>query len=294
MISLKPLTTGSRSRPLAARAGAMLAAASLLTAFVAGCSTSSTSEDTSSAESSAEASTSAAASGTSSTAPASDQPLPDGPQLTAESAKTTETLRSVHLVLQATDLPNLPVESVEADVTNLPEGTASAFGTANFRPAPEQEYVQTEFLAVNRVMYTKAPDGSYIDVGTTEKIYDPGVILDKEIGLAHVIAEVQNPVAVGRDEIDGVAVVEVTGTIAPDIIDKIVPRLGADTTEPLPVTLWIADVAPPAAGQETTVPSEAESTGAGPNLVRINIVRDAGNVDVTLSKWAEPVTVPTP
>lgn len=276
----------------------MLAAASLLAALVAGCSTSSTtSEDTSAAESTAESSeatSSASATAGATEAPAADTPLPDGPQIISESARTTETLRSVHLLLAAVDLPELPIESVDADVTNEPQGQGQAVGNASFRPAQDEPYVSTDFLVVDKTMYTKAPDGSYVSVGPAEQIYDPGVILDRERGIAKVIASIQNPVAEGREEIDGIAVVKVTGTIDPAIVDPIVPRLGADVTEPLPVTVWIADVAPPAEGQETTIPSEDASPGAGPNLVRINIVKGAGNVDVTLSNWAEPVTIPTP
>lgn len=295
MISLKSRTTGLPSRPSTARAGALVAAASLLAVFVAGCSNPTSTEETTS-ESAGASSTPAASASTSAaaSAPASEQPLPEGPQIIAESARTTETLRSVHLVLKSTNLPNLPVESVDADVTNLPEGAASAVGTANFRPSRDEEYVQTEFLAVDRVMYVKAPDGSYTDMGASERIYDPGVILDKDMGLAHVISEVQDPVVIGREDLGGVATIKVEGFIAPDVIDPVVPRLGADTTEPLPVTLWIADVPPPAAGEEPTIADDAQSTGAGPNLVQINIVRDDGNVNVVLSKWAEPVTIPTP
>lgn len=295
MISFTSKPTGSRSRPSAATAGALLAAASLLAAFVAGCSTESTTSESTSAETSAESSAaSSSAAAATSSVPATEQPLPEAAQLLSEAAKTMQTLKSVHLVLAATNLPTLPVETVDADVTNEVQGQGQAVGTANFRPAQDQDFVQTDFLVVDKVMYTKAPDGSYVAVGPAETIYDPGIILDQNLGLAKVLSSVADGKTDGRETLDGSPTVIVSGTIDPKIIDPIVPTLGADVTEPLPIKLWIYDVAPPEAGAETSQASEAPSTGQGPNLVQMQIDKGDGSVLVTLSKWAEPVTIPTP
>ena len=95
----------------------------------------------------------------------------------------------------------------------------------------------------------------------------------------------------GREGIDGVETVKVSGTIEAAIIDPVIPTLGQGGGT-LPITLWIADVAPSAT--PTSVPSDAPSPGTGPNLVRMVVEKGDGNVDVTLSAWAKPVEIPSP
>jgi len=76
-------------RPRLAGAAPALLAATLITALVAGCSSSDDGADTASA-------------------PATG-PLPDAAQIVQESARTTQTLQSVHLDLDVNNIPNLPV-----------------------------------------------------------------------------------------------------------------------------------------------------------------------------------------
>ncbi|WP_327140804.1 LppX_LprAFG lipoprotein [Nocardia sp. NBC_01327] len=254
---------------------AVVAAAALMGALVTGCSSSD----------------SGSSSTTSAGAPATG-PLPDGAQLIAESSRTTQTLQSVHLDLQVTNIPNLPVDYVKADITNQPQGSGQALGEAKVRVKEnDPTWTETKFLVVDKTLY--AGDGTkYAPVGPAEKIYDPGVILDKDKGIAHVIAEVQNPKAEARETIDGVNTVKVTGTIDTAVIDPVVPRIG-QTAGVLPITLWIADVAPPTTSA-SALPSSAASPGTGPNLVRAVVTKDAGNVNLTLSGWGKPVTVAKP
>lgn len=205
-----------------------------------------------------------------------------------------QTLQSVHIALTATNLPKLPVSSVDADVTNQPQGTGRAVGDAKFRPTPNDPFVDTQFLVTDKTFYTKDADGKYVARGPADKIYDPGIILDKDLGLANVIKNVQNPKVETRETINGVATVKVSGTIDAATIDPVVPTLGQGGGQ-LPITLWIADVFPSGtATPTTTLPSEAASPGTGPNLVRMVVNKDQGSVDVTLSNWAKPVDIPSP
>lgn len=217
--------------------------------------------------------------------------LPEGTQLVAESAKTTQTLKTVHLNLDVKNLPNLPVETVSADVTSETEGSGAAKGQAKVKLTPDAAFTDQEFLVVDKQLYSKKGAG-YVGVGGAEKIYDPGIILDKDKGLANVIANVKNAKAESRETIDGVATVKVTGTIDAAVIDPIVPRVG-EAGGTLPITLYIADVAPPT-GTASTLPSAASSPGTGPNLVRAVIKKDDGTVTVTLSNWAKPVKIVKP
>ncbi|MGN2641768.1 LppX_LprAFG lipoprotein [Nocardia takedensis] len=254
------------------RLGAVAVAASLFTAIVTGC----TSDD----------------SGNSTTAATATGPLPDAAQIVQESSRTTQTLQAVHLDLEVQNIANLPVESVAADVTNQPQGAGAAQGEAKVRTKPDAPFINAKFVVVDKSMWAQLEDGKYADLGPSEKIYDPGIILDKDKGLANVIAQVQNPKVEGRESVEGVAVVKVTGTIDSKVIDPIVPRLG-EGGGTFPITLYIADVAPPSTSVAAQ-PSTAASTGAGPNLVRAVIKKDGGTVNVTLSDWAKPVTVTKP
>ncbi|MGW6726174.1 LppX_LprAFG lipoprotein [Nocardia sp. NPDC055029] len=223
------------------------------------------------------------------TAPPTGQ-LPDGAQLVKESAKTTQTLRTVHLNIDVKNLPNLPVETVSADVTNETQGSGAAMGEAKVKLTPESAFTEAKFLVVDKVLYTQT-GGRYVPAGPAEKVYDPGVILDKDKGIANVIANVQNPKAESREVINGINTVKITGTIDAAVIDPIVPRVG-ENAGTMPITLWIQDTAPPAS--DSTKPSDAASTGEGPNLVRAVVKRDQGEVTVGLSNWAKPVNIVKP
>ncbi|MGV9840059.1 LppX_LprAFG lipoprotein [Nocardia niigatensis] len=249
-------------------------AAAAAAALVSGCSSSSSSDSKAT---------------TSQAAPPSQ--LPDGAQIVAESSKTTQTLQSVHVVMDVKNLPTLPVESLKADVTNQPQGQGQAIGEAKVKVKPDADFTDTKFMVVDKTLYTG--DGSkYSPVGPAEKVYDPGVLLDKDKGLAFAIGQVKDAKAVDREKIDGVDVVKVTGTIDAATFDPIVPQIGKDGGS-FPITLYIKDVAPPS-GSGTTLPSTAASPGTGPNLVRAVVTKDAGTVTVTLSDWAKPVHVTKP
>ncbi len=218
--------------------------------------------------------------------------MPDAANILQASAKTTQTLHSVHVALTTTNLPDLPMETVNADVTNQPQGSARAVGDAKVRTQPGSPFIETSFVVTDKTLYTKNADGKYTSMGPAQKIYDPGIVLSKDKGLAHLIEQVQDPKVDGRETINGVATFKVSGTIDSAVVDPIVPRLGQGGGT-LPIILWIADV-PPAATPTTTLPSDAPSPGNGPNLVQFVVNKDQGNVQVTLSNWAKPVDIPNP
>lgn len=162
---------------------------------------------------------------TTASSPSPGSPSPEAQQILQDSSKATKGLHSVHVVVTVNNLSTLPFESVDADVTNQPQGNGQAVGNAKVRMKPNTPVVATEFLVTNKTMYTKR-GGDYVSVGPAEKIYDPGIILDKDRGLGAVVGQVQNPTIQGRDAIDGLATVKVSGTIDAAVIDPIVPQLG--------------------------------------------------------------------
>lgn len=216
---------------------------------------------------------------TTASSPSPGSPSPEAQQILQDSSKATKGLHSVHVVVTVNNLSTLPFESVDADVTNQPQGNGQAVGNAKVRMKPNTPVVATEFLVTNKTMYTKR-GGDYVSVGPAEKIYDPGIILDKDRGLGAVVGQVQNPTIQGRDAIDGLATVKVSGTIDAAVIDPIVPQLGKGGGR-LPITLWIVD-------------TNASTPAPAANLVRMVIDKDQGNVDITLSNWGAPVTIPNP
>ena len=182
------------------------------------------------------------------------------------------------------------MESVDADVTNQQKGNGQAVGTAHVRMQPSAAAVTKQFLVTNKTMYTKNDAGAYISVGPAEKIYDPGIILDKDKGLGNVIGKVTNAQIVGNETVNGVATVKVTGSIDAAVIDPVIPRLGKDGGT-FPITLYITDVT--AAASPTATPG-SPAPAPSPNLVKMVVDKDQGHVTVTLSAWGQPVNIPNP
>nr|WP_305799913.1 LppX_LprAFG lipoprotein [Mycobacterium sp. 1164966.3] len=207
-------------------------------------------------------------------------PSPQAAQLVQDASKATTALRSLHIILATTNLTTLPMESVDADVTNQPQGNGQAIGHANIRLQPQAPAVGKDFLVTNKTMYTKNETGKYTSVGPAVKIYDPGIILDKDKGLGSAIGKVQNPQIAGNENINGVPTVKVTGTIDAAVIDPIIPQIAKDATAPLPITLYITDV--------------KATPGTTANLVRMVVDKGQGNVSITLSAWGQPVNIPNP
>nr|WP_301337129.1 LppX_LprAFG lipoprotein [Mycobacterium asiaticum] len=262
---------------------AIMFAAALVGMVIAGCGNKSSTgtSQTSGTSGSSAASATSGASGTSAT---SGAPAPEAQQLLQEASKATTGLRSLHVNLQTMNINTLPMEAVNADVTNQPEGNGQAVGDAMIRLQPKTPAVPKQFMVTNKTMYTKNEAGVYTSMGPADKIYDPGVVLDKDKGIGAVIGKVSNPQSGGNETIDGVATLKVTGTIDPAIIDPLIPQIGKDAKGPLPVTLYIADVKAP--GAPGSPPS--------PYLVRMVIDKDQGHVTITLSNWGAPVTIPSP
>lgn len=163
---------------------------------------------------------------TTASSPSPGSPSPEAQQILQDSSKATKGLHSVHVVVTVNNLSTLPFESVDADVTNQPQGNGQAVGNAKVRMKPNTPVVATEFLVTNKTMYTKR-GGDYAAV-----------------------------------------------------IDPIVPQLGKGGGR-LPITLWIVD-------------TNASTPAPAANLVRMVIDKDQGNVDITLSNWGAPVTIPNP
>ena len=257
--------TGVTARPRTSLRHTIWVAASVAALVLAGCGSGSDTETPATSQ----------ASGTAASAPTSaTAPLPEAAQLLEHSAKATGSQHSVHVALAATDVEKIAVESVDADVTNQPQGNGRAVGNASVRLKPGTPFVPIEFLVTEKTMYTKDADGKYTSAGPADKFYDPGVILAPEKGLANVIKNIKEPKVEGRETVDEVAGFKVTGTIDSTVIDPLVPKLG-DGVDTMPITVWIAE-------------------GDTPTLTQMVITRNPGTVEIKLSAWGKEVTIPNP
>ncbi|RWA15232.1 hypothetical protein MELE44368_09460 [Mycolicibacterium elephantis DSM 44368] len=202
----------------------------------------------------------------------SGKDLPDAATLLTQSTDTTRGQTSVHLRLTVQgEIPALPLESIEGDLTNVP--AVAAAGSANML-FMGQRLQGVEFVVLDGTLYAAISAGAFQDFGPAADIYDVSAILNPEIGLANVLADFSDAKSDGRETINGVETVRIAGTVSAEAVNKIAPQIGA--TEPVPSTAWIAEEGDHALMQITlqTAPE--------------------GSITMTLSDWGKPVTVTKP
>lgn len=198
-------------------------------------------------------------------------PLPDATTLVKESTTATQSLTSAHLVLSVTGtIEKLPLKTLEGDLTNVP--ATAAKGSAKISLAGSD--VDVKFVVIDGDLYGAISGDDYLDYGPADKIYDVGVILNPDKGLANMLANLTDPKAEAHETINGQDTIRVTGKVPADAVNKLASQLNA--TEPLPTTVWIQE-------------------GGNHELVQAQIQKSAGNtVQMTLSNWNAPVTVEKP
>ena len=210
--------------------------------------------------------------GCSSKSQGSSQPLPDAASLLKESSETTKSQSSVHLKLAVQgEIKELPIETLEGDLTNTPAVAAS--GTANILFL-EQRLEGVDFVVADGTLYAALTKGSYQDLGPAADIYDVSAILNPDTGLANVLANFSDPKTDGRENLNSVETVRVTGTVSADAVNKIAPQIAA--TGPVPATAWIRED-----GNHELVQAKLEPT-------------PGNSLTMTCSDWGKSVTVTKP
>jgi lipoprotein LprG len=116
--------------------------------------------------------------------------------------------------------------------------------------------------------------GSFQDFGPAADIYDVSALLNPDTGLGNVLANFTDAKAAGRETINGIGTVRVTGNVAADAVNKIAPQLKA--TGPVPGTAWIRE-------------------DGNHELVQVRIDPSQGNsITMTCSDWGKSVAVTKP
>ncbi|HEX2286690.1 MAG TPA: LppX_LprAFG lipoprotein [Mycobacterium sp.] len=203
----------------------------------------------------------------------SSKELPDAATLLQRSSETTKSQPSVHLKLTVQgEIKDLPVETLEGDLTNTP--AVAAQGKANLLFLGQKLEDVSFVVAEGNLFATLTSGSAYQDFGPAADIYDISAILNPDTGLANVLANFSDPKADGRETINGVETVRVTGNVSADAVNKIAPQIAA--TGPVPGTAWIAEE-----GDHELVQAKLEPT-------------PANSVTMTLSDWGKSVTVTKP
>ncbi|MCG7580384.1 LppX_LprAFG lipoprotein [Mycolicibacterium sp. OfavD-34-C] len=199
--------------------------------------------------------------------------LPDAATLLQESSETTAGETSAHLKLAVQgQIAELPVESLEGDLTQRP--AVAAKGTADI-VFLGQRLQGVQFVVADGDLYAAiTAGGSLSNFGPASDIYDVAAILSPDAGLANVLSNFSDAKSDGRETVEGVTTVRITGMVSADAVNKIAPQIAA--TAPVPGTAWIAEDGDHQLMQARLEPSPGNS------------------VTMTLSDWGEPVTVDKP
>ncbi|MCV7265629.1 LppX_LprAFG lipoprotein [Mycolicibacterium poriferae] len=199
--------------------------------------------------------------------------LPDAATLLQESSETTAGETSAHLKLAVQgQIAELPVESLEGDLTQRP--AVAAKGTADI-VFLGQRLQGVQFVVADGDLYAAiTAGGSLSNFGPASDIYDVAAILSPDAGLANVLSNFSDAKSDGRETVEGVTTVRITGMVSADAVNKIAPQIAA--TAPVPGTAWVAEDGDHQLMQARLEPSPGNS------------------VTMTLSDWGEPVTVDKP
>jgi lipoprotein LprG len=201
-----------------------------------------------------------------------DAPLPDAATLLKQSTDTTKAQTSVHLQLTTNgEIKELPIASLTGDLTLTPAVAASGKADIVFLG---QKLEGVQFVVVDNTLYGAITPNSWQNFGPAADIYDVSAILNPDTGLANLLANFSDGKADGRENVNGVDTVRITGTATADAVNKIAPQLKA--TGPVPATAWIQE-----SGDHQLVQAKIDPQ---PNT----------SVQMTLSDWGKAVTVTKP
>jgi lipoprotein LprG len=210
--------------------------------------------------------------GCSSSDKASDAPLPEAATLLQQSADTTKAQQSVHLQLTTTgEIKELPIASLDGDLTLTPAVAAAGKADIVFLG---QKLEGVGFVVADDLLYGAITPDSWQDFGPAADIYDVAALLRPDTGLANVIANFSDAKTEGRENVNGVDAVKISGNVSADAVNKIAPQLKA--TGPVPGTAWIQED-----GDHQLV------------QVKLDPTPDT-SIQMTSSDWGKPVAVTKP
>jgi lipoprotein LprG len=166
----------------------------------------------------------------------SGAPLPDATTLVKQSTDVTKNLKSAHLVLSVIGkVPGLPIKTLTGDLTNSPATAASG----NVQLTLGGSEVDANFVVVDGELYATLTPNKWSDFGKAADIYDVSAILNPDTGVANLLANFTDAKAEGRDTINGENTIRISGNVPADAVNKIASQLNA--TKATPTTVWIEE-----------------------------------------------------
>lgn len=166
----------------------------------------------------------------------------DASALVKQAADAMKQVTGFHLVLTADGkVPNLKVGKVEGDVSNSPAPVAT--GTATIGMGQDNPSAEAKIIYVDGHLYSDvAEPGKFTDYGNGSSIYNPTVLLDPGKGLGTLLSNLTDPKIDGTETVDGVATTKVSATSSTkDVLVLAGSKMAPEKSNPLPVTLWIAN-----------------------------------------------------
>ncbi len=157
----------------------------------------------------------------SSDTPAGGGSLPDGAGLLKDAATSTANIKSAHFTLTVNgDVPDLPVKKAEGDLTREGSNGGAAKGTVSMKLLGD--LFEGDFVLVDDSLYIKGPTGGWqkLPASMVRSLYD---------------ASVRNAKTEGTEDIDGVSTYRVTGRVAKDVVENLVPGVKSDVD----ITFWV-------------------------------------------------------
>lgn len=194
-----------------------------------------------------------------------DPSLPEAATLLSESAATTKTQKSAHIVLKVTgDKPVIKLSELTGDLTASP--AVAAKGTA------KTGGLELPFVVIDGELWAQL-SSVYTSMGPVTDIYDIGLILDPNKGLGNLLSNIKEAKSEKTETVDGVDSVLVSGTMSKDAINTFaVSKLTSD----IPAKAWI------------------QKDGSH-QLTKISVDTSPGNtIEMSLSDWGKSVTVDKP
>jgi lipoprotein LprG len=175
-------------------------------------------------------------SGCSSSKKQSSAPLPDATTLLKQSSQMTKTVKSVHLALSVNGkVQGLPVKTLTGDLATAP--STAAKGDAKITLAGSE--IDAQFVVYDAILYAALTANKWSDFGPAADIYDPSSILNPDTGVANVLANITNPKSDSHEPINGQDTIKITGETPADTVNGLAPQLKASA--PLPTIVWIQE-----------------------------------------------------
>jgi lipoprotein LprG len=194
----------------------------------------------------------------------------DAGTLLAQSAQSTRSLRSAHLVHAVTGtVQGLSLKSMTVDVTKSPGAAATGRETFDVLGAD----VNADLVVYDGIFYSKL-NKNWKNSGKSSEFYDPTATLNPDVGLANLLSNFNDSKVAGSETIDGIRTVKITSQVGADAVRKFLPK--STVSGAVPGIAWVRD-------------------GGSHDLVQLTLEPTSGNtLRITLSNWNSPVSVTKP